>query len=128
MHLGWFKGFFLVCLGFVYGHCLGTRCFEPNILIRSHRKVSSNPKASKASSSKRLHSIAALTSMKCAGSRHDQMEVNRCMAQKSFCKSKGGFRVGFGSILFFQVIRRPWPGRRLGSPFVWTSALPSHCS
>ena len=79
----------------------GTSCivfrrrFLSPIHIRSNRKVASHPKTSKLYSSKRLHSIVVLTSVKCAGSRHCQIKFRTCMAQKKFARadSKTGSKI-----------------------------------
>ena len=72
-----------------------TRRFLSPIHIRSNRKVASHPKTSKLYSSKRLHSIVVLTSVKCAGSRHCQIKFGTCMAQKKFAQadSKTGSKI-----------------------------------
>ena len=79
----------------------GTSCivfrrrFLSPIHIRSNRKVASHLKTSKLYSSKRLHSIVVLTSVKCAGSRHCQIKFRTCMAQKKFAQadSKTGSKI-----------------------------------
>ena len=57
------------------------------IHIKSTRKVASHPKTSKLCSSKRLHSIEVLISMTCAGSRHYQIKLGTCMAQKKIAQA-----------------------------------------
>ena len=49
-------------------------------------KVTSHRQTYKPYSNKHLLNIVVLTSMTCAGSRHDQMKLSRCMGQKNLRK------------------------------------------